>query len=128
MNGLFAEWSRMMGEKTPNCTHRVASSSSRTPRVCPPMSWLHHEYPIFDAVAVNSGWNARDAHETTVSPENPTAYRWLPGPAYRENVMPGPPSRAASTWWKWFSTHSGSTPGRPEVRPCCQSIHQKSTP
>ncbi|WP_372983669.1 hypothetical protein [Microbacterium sp.] len=38
------------------------------------MSWLHHVYPAFAAVAVNSGWKARDAQLTMVSPENPTGY------------------------------------------------------
>ena len=32
---------RMTGENTPNCSQRSASSSSRTPCMWPPMSWLH---------------------------------------------------------------------------------------
>ena len=38
---LMEACSRRMGENTPNCSHRVASSSSRMPSIWPPMSWLH---------------------------------------------------------------------------------------
>jgi len=80
------------------------------------------------AVAVTCGWNASDAHEITVSPENPTGYRWLPGPAKREKVRARRPSRALSRKWKWLSIHSGSMPATRECGPDCQSSHQKSTP
>jgi hypothetical protein len=83
---------------------------------------------MFEAVAVNSGWNASDAQLITVSPEKPTGYRWLPGPAYRENVSGRLPSRPESRKWKWFSIQSGSMPAIREYGPCCQSSHQKSTP
>jgi hypothetical protein len=62
----------MIGEKVPNCTQRVVSSSSRAPKKCPPMSWLHQPYPMLAAVAVKCGWNASEAQEMTVSPEKPT--------------------------------------------------------
>ena len=81
LNGLRLECSRMIGENTPNCTHRVASSSSLLPKKCPPMSWLHQPKPTLDAVAVKYGWKSSDAQLITVSPEKPIGYRWLPTPA-----------------------------------------------
>src|SRR6478752_598410 len=81
VNSLADECRRRIGENAPSWSHRVASSSSLPPNMWPPMSWLHQPEPMFDAVAVKDGWNANDAHEMTVSPLNPTGYRWLPGPA-----------------------------------------------
>ena len=42
----------------------------------PPMSWLHQPQPMFDAVAVNSGWKSSDAQVTCASPEKPIAFVW----------------------------------------------------
>jgi hypothetical protein len=53
-NGLLDECSRRIGENRPSWSQRVASSSSRAPKMWPPTSWLHQPYPMFDAVAVNS--------------------------------------------------------------------------
>src|SRR5271156_4041582 len=81
---------------------------------------------MLEAVAVNSGWKSRDFQVVIVSPEKPTGYLWLPGPANRENISGLLPSLALSRKWKWFSIQRGSTPGTLEYSPCCQSIHQKS--
>lgn len=105
------------------------------------MSCDHHPKPMLDEVAVISGWKSSDSQVTCVScpsaqhyvpsrwptPEKPMGYRWLPGPAYRLNVI-GRPCRLLSMKWKWFSIHKGSTFGILVYRPCCQSSHQKSTP
>src|SRR3954466_6358550 len=53
-NGLLDECSRRIGENTPYWTQRVASSSSRTPKMWPPTSWLHHPAPMFGAGAVGA--------------------------------------------------------------------------
>jgi hypothetical protein len=63
-----------------------------------------------------------------LTPENPIGYLPLPGPAYLEKVIGLPIRLIESIKWKWLSIHKGSIPGIRECVPCCQSIHQKSTP
>lgn len=38
LNGLSELCNRQIGENTPNCSQRPASSSSRYPSICPPIS------------------------------------------------------------------------------------------